>query len=167
MFISKEKYKACIYTRLSKDDGDKPESDSIGNQKALIRDFIKNHPEIQVVSEKADDGYSGVNFERPGFKEMMDEIRAGQVDCVIVKDLSRFGSEPKAAEPAVKVPFLVKVSISDLNIRKGSGTDYNRVQFCPVGVYTIVEVKSGKGASAWGRLKSGIGWISLEFVKRV
>ena len=91
MFISKEKYKACIYTRLSKDDGDKPESDSIGNQKALIRDFIKSHPEIQVVSEKADDGYSGVNFERPGFKEMMDEIRAGQVDCVIVKDLSRFG----------------------------------------------------------------------------
>ena len=43
-----------------------------------------------MVSEKADDGYSGVNFERPGFKEMMDEIRAGQVDCVIVKDLSRF-----------------------------------------------------------------------------
>lgn len=91
MFISKEKYKACIYTRLSKDDGDKPESDSIGNQKALIRDFIKNHTEIEVVSEKADDGYSGVNFERSGFKEMMDEIRAGQVDCVIVKDLSRFG----------------------------------------------------------------------------
>ena len=44
-----------------------------------------------MVSEKADNGYSGVNFERPGFKEMMDEIRAGQVDCVIVKDLSRFG----------------------------------------------------------------------------
>lgn len=91
MFASKEYYKACIYTRLSKDDGDKPESDSIGNQKALIREFVKNHPEIQVVSEKADDGYSGVNFERPGFKEMMEEIRAGQVDCVIVKDLSRFG----------------------------------------------------------------------------
>ena len=47
MFVSKEKYRACIYTRLSKDDGDKPESDSIGNQKALIRDFIKNHPEIE------------------------------------------------------------------------------------------------------------------------
>lgn len=91
MFVSKEEYKACIYTRLSKDDGDKPESDSIGNQKALVRDFIKTHPEIRVVSEKSDDGYSGVNFERPGFKEMMDEIRAGQVDCVIVKDLSRFG----------------------------------------------------------------------------
>ena len=75
--------------------------------------------------------------------------------------------EPKEAEPAEKVSFLVKVSISDLNIRKGPGTDYARVKFCPVGVYTIVEVKSGKGASAWGRLKSGIGWISLDFVKRV
>lgn len=75
--------------------------------------------------------------------------------------------EPKSAESAEKVPFLVKVSISDLNIRKGPGKDYGRVQFCPIGVYMIVEVKSGKGASAWGRLKSGIGWISLDFVKRV
>ena len=76
--------------------------------------------------------------------------------------------EPKAAEPAVKVPFLVKVSISDLNIRKGPGTDYDRVQFIPVGVYTIMEVRSGKGSSAgWGRLKSGIGWISLDFVRRI
>ena len=91
MLASKEKYKACIYTRLSRDDGDKPESDSIGNQRALIRDFIKHHPEIEVASEKSDDGYSGVNFERPGFNEMMDEIRAGKVDCIIVKDLSRFG----------------------------------------------------------------------------
>lgn len=91
MFVSKENYKACIYARLSKDDDDKPESDSIGNQKALIRDFLKNHPEIRVVSEQVDDGYSGVNFERPGFKAMMEDIRAGKVDCVIVRDLSRFG----------------------------------------------------------------------------
>lgn len=91
MFVSKECYKACIYARLSKDDGDKPESDSIGNQKALIRDFLKKYPEIQVVSEKVDDGYSGVNFERTGFKKMMEDIRAGRVDCVIVKDLSRSG----------------------------------------------------------------------------
>lgn len=76
--------------------------------------------------------------------------------------------EPKAAEPTVKVPFLVNVGISDLNIRKGPGTDYGRVQFCPVGVYTIMEVKPGHGSKAgWGRLKSGIGWISLDFVKRL
>lgn len=76
--------------------------------------------------------------------------------------------EPEAAESAVKVPFLVKVSIKDLNIRKGPGTDYDRVQFIPVGVYSIMEVRSGKGSFAgWGRLKSGIGWISLDFCKRL
>lgn len=76
--------------------------------------------------------------------------------------------EPKAAEPAVKVPFLVEVSICDLNIRKGPGTEYGRVQFCPPGIYTIMEVKVGQGSKAgWGRLKSGIGWISLDFVQVV
>lgn len=76
--------------------------------------------------------------------------------------------EPKAAEPEVKVPFLVKVSISDLNIRKGPGTDYGRVKFILVGAYTIVEVRSGKGSSTgWGRLKSGIGWISLNYIENV
>ena len=75
--------------------------------------------------------------------------------------------EPKAAEPAVKVPFLAKVSISDLNIRKGPGVNHSRVQFCPPGVYTIVAVSEGAGASMWGKLKSGIGWLSLDFCRRV
>ena len=75
--------------------------------------------------------------------------------------------EPKAAELAVKVPFLVKVSISDLNIRKGPGVNYSRVQFCPPGVYTMVAVSEGAGASMWGKLKSGIGWLSLDFCRRV
>ena len=76
--------------------------------------------------------------------------------------------ESKAAEPVVKVPFLVKVSISDLNIRKGPGTDFGRVRFIEPGVFTIMEVRGGKGSSAgWGRLKSGIGWISLDFVCRI
>ena len=75
--------------------------------------------------------------------------------------------EPKTAEPAEKVPFLEKVSISDLNIRKDPGIGCDRVQFCPPGVYTIVAVSDGAGASLWGRLKSGIGWISLDYVQRV
>ncbi len=77
---------------------------------------------------------------------------------------------PNTTAPAASadIPFLVKVSISDLNIRKGPGTDYDRTQFIPVGVYTIVEVKSGKGSTAgWGRLKSGAGWISLDYCTRV
>ncbi len=97
-----------------------------------------------------------------GCKDYKKDSRSGLGGFAMVAD------EPKAAEPAVKVPFLVKVSISDLNTRKGPGIDYDRVKFILVGVYTIMEVRSGKGNSArWGRLKSGIGWISLDFVKRL
>ena len=67
------------------------------------------------------------------------------------------------------LPFLVKVSIPDLNIRKGAGTNYARTgKFTGVGVFTIMEVKSGQGSTAgWGRLKSGAGWISLDYAKRI
>lgn len=64
-------------------------------------------------------------------------------------------------------PFMVKVSIPDLNIRKGAGTNTAKTGICTgVGVFTIIEVKSGKGSDAgWGRLKSGAGWISLDNVE--
>ena len=71
----------------------------------------------------------------------------------------------KAETPAqtdASVPFLVRVSITDLNIRKGPGTSYARVKYIPRGVYTIVEVQG-----TWGRLKSGAGWISLNYVTRL
>ena len=65
---------------------------------------------------------------------------------------------PAQTEPVAGVPFLVKVSIPDLNIRKGPGADYARTgQFTGIGVFTIVEVSGN-----WGRLKSGAGWISLN-----
>lgn len=91
-------YHAAIYVRLSKEDGDvasaaKAESNSISNQKNLIRDFLKDKDDIIVVSERVDDGYSGSNFERPGFQMMLEDIKRGKVDCVVVKDLSRFGRE--------------------------------------------------------------------------
>ena len=72
-------------------------------------------------------------------------------------------------EPAAKVPYLVRVKIPDLNIRKGLGTDTARTgQFTGVGIFTIVEVKSGAGSkTGWGRLKSGAGWISLDYCYRV
>ena len=67
------------------------------------------------------------------------------------------------------LPYLVKVSIPDLNIRKGPGTDYARTgSFTGVGIFTIVEERSGQGsASGWGRLKSGAGWISLDYTSKV
>ena len=89
-------YQAAIYLRLSKEDGDVDEgaklvSNSISNQKALIMDFLKSHAEIKEYSIYVDDGYSGVSFDRPDFQRMLDDIRKGVVNCVIVKDLSRFG----------------------------------------------------------------------------
>ena len=86
-----KQYKAAIYIRLSKDDGDKPESNSVTNQRDLIRSYLKSKPEIEVCSERVDDGYSGVSFERPAIKELLADIKAGIIDCVVVKDLSRFG----------------------------------------------------------------------------
>lgn len=84
-------YRADAYYRLSKEDGDKAQSDSITNQKALVREFLKANPDIQLYQEKADDGYSGVNFNRPAFQEMLEDIKSRRINCVIVKDLSRFG----------------------------------------------------------------------------
>ncbi|PWL52850.1 MAG: recombinase [Clostridiales bacterium] len=87
-------YNAAIYARLSDDDADKgetKESDSIVNQKEYIREYLKSMPEIRVCSERADDGFSGVDFFRPGFQQMLEEVRAGEVNCIVVKDLSRLG----------------------------------------------------------------------------
>ena len=96
--ITKKIYHAAIYVRLTKEDGDakdakKAESNSISNQKNLIKDFLKDKEDIVVVSERVDDGYSGSSFERPAFQMMLEDIKKGIVDCVIVKDLSRFGRE--------------------------------------------------------------------------
>jgi DNA invertase Pin-like site-specific DNA recombinase len=87
------KYQAAAYIRLSYTDDKSSESDSVGNQRKLIESFVSRNPDIQIVSEKIDDGYSGIIFDRPAFKEMMQEVTDGKINCVIVKDLSRLGRE--------------------------------------------------------------------------
>ncbi len=88
-----QKFKAIKYIRLSYTDDKSVESNSVSNQRKLIDDFLAQRPEIEVVCEKVDDGYSGVLFDRPAFKEMMELVQSGAVNCVIVKDLSRLGRE--------------------------------------------------------------------------
>lgn len=88
-----KKYKATAYLRLSYTDDRSTESDSITNQKKLIEDYVAKHPEIELVSERVDDGYSGIVFDRPAFQQMLDDIKNEKVNCVIVKDLSRLGRE--------------------------------------------------------------------------
>ena len=84
--MSEVKYRAIKYIRLSNAENGKEESDSVGNQRKLIDEFLKKHLDIEVVDEKVDDGWSGILFDRPAFKEMMHEIEQGNVNCVITKE---------------------------------------------------------------------------------
>ncbi len=85
-------WKAAAYVRLSRDDGDKEESDSVVNQKDLIRSFVGKKQNIELAAEPyVDDGYSGVNYDRPDFQRLLEDIKSGRINCVIVKDLSRLG----------------------------------------------------------------------------
>lgn len=86
-----KKYQAALYIRLSKEDGDKEESNSVSNQRDLIYSFLEDKGDIQVCEEKVDDGYSGVGFDRPALNSMLEDIKQGKINCIIVKDLSRFG----------------------------------------------------------------------------
>lgn len=88
-----EVYDAMAYYRLSKYDGAVHESDSITNQRKLIHAYLENNHNINLIDEAYDDGYTGTNFERPGFQSVLDAIHEGRVNCVIVKDLSRLGRE--------------------------------------------------------------------------
>ena len=98
--IIDQTFKVAIYLRLSKEDDDlscssgaKSESNSISNQRKLIYDFMKSHPELELYDEYKDDGKSGSNFDRAEFQRMMKDIEAGKGNCVVVKDQSRFGRD--------------------------------------------------------------------------
>lgn len=84
---------AAAYCRLSREDGDRPESDSIGNQRKLLAEYAVQHPELEIREFYVDDGYTGTNFDRPAFRRMLADIERGAVSCVLVKDLSRFGRD--------------------------------------------------------------------------
>ena len=87
------KYKVAKYIRLSDEDRDKKESESVENQRDLIDSFIKKHEDLEDVGEYVDDGYTGGNYDRPRFKKMINDIESGKINCIITKDLSRFGRD--------------------------------------------------------------------------
>ena len=89
--IYSEVWNAGLYIRLSKEDGDKPESESISSQKAILERFTADRPEINLYDIYIDDGWSGTDFDRPSFRKMISDITEKRLNCVIVKDLSRFG----------------------------------------------------------------------------
>lgn len=94
--ISNQKTKSFrvgLYIRLSREDGDKEESSSVTNQREILKRYVSEQPNFFIVKEYVDDGWTGTNFDRPKFKEMIEDIEAGIIDTVITKDLSRLGRE--------------------------------------------------------------------------
>lgn len=88
----KQPYNTALYMRLSRDDENYGDSASIETQRAILQQFAKDN-DLHVVGEYIDDGWSGTTFERPNFKRMMADVDAGRVNCIVTKDLSRFGRD--------------------------------------------------------------------------
>lgn len=84
-------YRTALYVRLSVEDSGYENHDSIQMQEYLLREYVNRQPDMQLISVYTDNGATGTNFARPGFEEMMDSIRRREIDCIVVKDLSRFG----------------------------------------------------------------------------
>lgn len=124
-------YKAAFYIRLSIPDGDKPESDSVVNQKRILENFISTQPDLALVESYIDDGYSGATFDRPAFLRMMADIYARKIDCVIVKDSSRFGRNASESGryigeifPTLQVRYIAVNDLIDSGRSQSLATDF-------------------------------------------
>lgn len=138
---AKELYSVGIYLRLSRDDSvlgksadkgggcsraqpcscgkhGKAESNSIGSQRDIACAFVRSRKDMEIHDIYVDDGYSGANFDRPEFKRMMEDVNAGKVDCIVVKDLSRFGRE------YIEAGRLIQKTFPALNVRFIAITDH-------------------------------------------
>lgn len=85
------KWNVAVYLRLSSDDGDKEESNSITNQKELINFYLKKEKDLKIKDYYIDDGFTGTDFERPDFKRLLVDMKNGKINTIVVKDLSRLG----------------------------------------------------------------------------
>ena len=90
--LRNQNFKVGMYIRLSREDGDKQESESISNQRKILQRYVKEN-NLNCVKEYVDDGVSGTTFDRPGFKEMINDIENKTINMIITKDLSRLGRD--------------------------------------------------------------------------
>lgn len=126
-----KKCKVAIYLRLSKEDEDiRDESNSILNQRAMLKEYVRKNFKHYELKEFVDDGFSGTNFLRPGVTEMLNQVRDGEIHCVVVKDFSRFsrdyielGSYLNQIFPFLGVRFLSLNDNYDSIMHTGNTTD--------------------------------------------
>ena len=119
---AKEYYYAAMYLRLSREEKEpesgKTESNSIRSQRDMIRSYIRKQDNMEIYDIYVDDGFSGTDFDRPEFRRMMEDIEAGNVNCVIVKDLSRLGRD------YIEAGRLIQKTFPAFSVRFIALTDY-------------------------------------------
>lgn len=134
-------WRAALYIRLSREDADKSESYSVTSQREILKEFLKLNSDIDLYDFYVDDGWSGTSFNRPAFTRMMEDIYAGNVNCVIVKDLSRFGRNYTDAGNYLDNIF-VKLKVRFIALNNGIDTASNSMnvatQCISVGVTNVI-----------------------------
>lgn len=121
-YIESSKYTAACYCRLSRDDENDGTSVSIETQRKVLEDYCRSN-DYEVYNFYCDDGYTGTNFDRPSFKQMMSDASDGTINMIVVKDLSRFGRN------YIEVGKYVEETFPDMGIRFiaiGDDVDTNR-----------------------------------------
>jgi DNA invertase Pin-like site-specific DNA recombinase len=142
-----KKYRVALYARLSVEkDGRK--SDSIESQFMIMENFIKERPELAHYQKYFDRGVSGTTFDRPDFMRMMDDVRAGRIDCIIVKDLSRFGRDYLETGNYIEtiLPFL-GVRFISVNDHFDTVEDYNGNKGLGISLMNLVNDMYAKDVS--------------------
>ena len=160
--MSNKIYKTGIYARLSREDADRLESNSIQSQRAICLAYIESHDDLELVDTYIDDGETGSNTDRPGFQRMIQDMRSGRIDCAVSKDLSRFsrnyidaGNYLEKIFPAMGIRYIAINDNYD-SMAPGSSTDVITLPFknlvndiycrdISIKIRTSLEVKRRKG----------------------
>ena len=129
----------------------------ISHREGCARGLASNHGDPEHLWNQLGTGYTMNGFR----KAVQAAMKGGGVTTTPNTEKPATGGTGATVKP-----YLVRVTIPDLYIRKGPGTNYGKNGFIKPGVYTIVEERTGAGASKWGKLKSGAGWISLDYAKK-
>ena len=125
----KRPYNTALYYRLSRDDENFGDSVSIETQKTILQQFARDN-QFHVVDEYIDDGWSGTNFDRSAFQQMMDDVDAGRINCIITKDLSRFGREHVMMDYYLEFVFPEK-NIRYIAVTENEDTEKGLSDFVP------------------------------------
>ena len=156
------KYRVAAYLRLSKEDGDKDESESIGSQKSIIENKLKElGNEFELIDFYIDDGYTGLNTNRPSFQRMLKDIENGTINTIITKDLSRLSRNSFEANYYIELYFLERniryISILDNVDTFIKNSNNDMIQFKTlINDWYSKDISRKVKSSVWARKEKGL-----------